>query len=92
MSAATIVKSAGHVLEKFVLYLTKGPTVGGSKSILGSFAPYDSFNKSAADPHISFMMAMCIDANRSTSTQPTPPMTGRMRFIDLPGRLRINSI
>jgi SAM-dependent methyltransferase len=45
MSAATTVKTAGqHVLEKFGLYLTKGPTVGGSKSILGSFAPYDTFN------------------------------------------------
>lgn len=45
MNVATTVKTAGqHILEKFGLYLAKGPIVGGSKSILGSFAPYDRFN------------------------------------------------
>jgi SAM-dependent methyltransferase len=44
MRIATTVKAAGqHILEKFGLYLTHGPTVWGSKSILGSFAPYDTF-------------------------------------------------
>jgi SAM-dependent methyltransferase len=43
MNIAATVKTAGkQVLAKFGLYLTKGPTVGGSKSILGSYAPYDT--------------------------------------------------
>ena len=45
MNVATTVTAAGqHILEKFGLYLAKGPIVGGSKSILGSFAPYGAFN------------------------------------------------
>jgi SAM-dependent methyltransferase len=45
MNVATTVKAAGqHILKKFGLYLTHGPTVSGSKSILGSFAPYDKLN------------------------------------------------
>jgi SAM-dependent methyltransferase len=44
MSIAATVKTAGkRVLEKYGLYLTHGPTIVGSKFILGSYAPYDTF-------------------------------------------------
>lgn len=45
MNVAATVKATGqHFLEKFGLYVTNRPVVGGSKSILGSFPPYDKFN------------------------------------------------
>jgi SAM-dependent methyltransferase len=44
MRIATIVKTAGQsFLNQFGLYVTNRPIVGGSKSVLGSFAPYDKF-------------------------------------------------
>jgi len=44
MRVATLVKTAGqNILNRFGLYVTNRPIVGGSKSVLGSFAPYSKF-------------------------------------------------
>jgi len=44
MRVATLVKTTGqNILNRFGLYATNRPIVGGSKSVLGSFIPYSKF-------------------------------------------------
>jgi len=46
MRVSAAVKSTGqHVMGKLGVYLSHYPVIGGSKAILGSFAPYESFSK-----------------------------------------------